>query len=250
MDYSLSAIILLSEPFNENDEIFTFFSPELGKFQAKAKSSKKIASKLKMSLRDFSLVNITFAPTWKSLIPTIIGCEIIKSFSNIKKSALKIFLTMYLSEILMKSVLKKEKNEFVYKLFYGALKKINDTSEKSLKSKTNTLIFFFMLKLLKNAGLEPEIKRCVVCGFKKNLFYFNTIKGGVLCKKCVKHEKKSVIVSKDVLKIINDFKEKNWQSVSNFKLSSFQNFILKKILIDFYQTHFDQKIFSPYILPI
>jgi DNA repair protein RecO (recombination protein O) len=249
MEYSFLAFILLGEPSGENDEIFTFFSQEFGLFQAKAKSSKKINSKLKMALEDFSFVKVTLAPTWKGGAPTIIGCERLKSFEGIKKSFIKIFLTMYLSELLLKAIIKKEKNDFAFKLFSGAIKKINETPETKLKSQYNNFIYFFIIKLLKESGMAPQTKKCLACQKKKNLAYFDILRGGTLCNQCGQKDKKLIRVKSDILKIIDDLENEKWNFVSNLRLGNFQNFILSKILVNFFETHFNQKLFSPFLIP-
>lgn len=249
MDYSLSAIVLSSEPSGESDEIFTFYSPILGRFQAKVKSSKKTASKLKMPLQDFSVVKITFAPTWKTAIPTIIGCETLKIFSNFKKSAVKIFLSMQLAEIIFRGSVKNAGSFFLFNLFSQALKKINDTPEKKIKAQYHNFIYFFIIKLLKDAGAAPEVKICLSCGAKNNLSYFSILRGGSLCLQCAKNDKNVLKIKNDILKIINDLKNERWNFVANLRLSNYQNFILSKIIYGFFEMHFNQKLLSPYLIP-
>ncbi len=249
MDYSIAAIILSSEPSGENDEIFTVFSPELGIFEAKAKSSKKITSKLKMSLQEFSFVNMTLAPRWKTLIPTIIGCEILENFTKIKKNCWKMFLAITIGEIILKSSAKYYENNFLFNLFLKALKKINQLPEKKLNIYYNNFIYFFLMKIFINAGLSPQTKECLSCGKKEQLHYFSPLRGGVLCVNCYKPENQTILVRQDVLKILNELKKEEWAFVSKLRLTKFQNFILRKILLDFYQIHFHQRLLSLCLIP-
>jgi len=110
---SYQALILKKQPYNEGDEIVTFFTREIGKVRGLAKSSKLAKSKLQYSLQSLFLVNIRM--TTKGLAQ-IIGAEVDNSFANIRENFQAIKIAYYAVELMLKFTADEQKNEPLFTL--------------------------------------------------------------------------------------------------------------------------------------
>lgn len=82
-EYIISAIVLDREPLREEDELFSFFSRDMGYIRAKAISSRKLRSKFSSHLDPMSLVTIRLVGEHGF---TIADALVTDRFSKIRKS--------------------------------------------------------------------------------------------------------------------------------------------------------------------
>ena len=123
-EHKYQAIILKKQPFNEGDEIITFFSLENGKIRGLAKSVKLAKSRLRHALQTLFLVNIRL--TASKGMPKIISAEVVKSFSGIRENLPAAAGAFYAIELLLKFTADEQKNEKLFNLLLDFLSFLDD----------------------------------------------------------------------------------------------------------------------------
>ena len=118
-EINYQAIILKKQPFNEADEIITFFSKEAGKVRGLAKSVKLSKSKLQNSLQALFLVNLGLVGG--GLLPKIISAEPKKTFFKLRHNLNLIKYAFYASEVVLKFTPDTQKNEKLFELLLNFL---------------------------------------------------------------------------------------------------------------------------------
>ncbi len=165
------AIILKKQPFNEGDEIITFFSCEAGKIRCLAKSVKSSKSKLQQKLQGLFLVNLV--TTANSRLPKIIGVETVEVFSKMRGSLESLKRAFYAQELVLKFTPDEQPNEPLFNLLLQFLNFLNkDLPEQFL----DLGLIKFKLEILQALGLgiQNQINKD---GSLKEVF-FSPGKGG------------------------------------------------------------------------
>jgi DNA repair protein RecO (recombination protein O) len=162
-------IILKKQPFNEGDEIITFFTKELGKIRCLAKSVKSSKSKLQQKLQSLFVVDISFT---HGKLPKIISAEPVKVFSALRENLQGLKRAFYAQELVLKFTPDEQKNEPLYFLLENFLEFLD--SEK-LEEILDLGLLKFKLEILRvlGLGIRDEVKNQEV----KKIF-FSLAKGG------------------------------------------------------------------------
>jgi len=123
-----------------------------------------------------------------------------------------------------------------YKIFKKVLNILEEEKSKNIKG----LHFAFLLIMLLENGLYPEISLCISCGKKIEYSnYFSIEMGGFLCNDCGKNNKNSYYVGKKLKRILEYVKnhENEVLEKHNYHLDILKNFdIIKK----YYNYHFKE----------
>lgn len=240
---TIRAIILKSKDFGEADRLLTLYSVEAGKTKAKAKSARKINSKLGGYLDAISLARIDLV-IGKS-IDTVVGVTSEKHYEKIKKSITKTSLSIFFCEMIDKLFFEDDVNAeifFILKDALDILEDIVDTSDFLL------LKAVFEYKVLESLGHKPKIDSCVVCKSKDcSRMVFDYHLGGVLCNNCIDQEKNSCNVTEKTLKILNAFSKLHINDIMKLKDVSADMAEVSDILKNFnnytYDKHFKSESF-------
>lgn len=147
--YNTEGIVLGSFPVGEADKFFRIFTRELGLIEATAQGVRKIESKNRYGLQDFSFSNISLVrgrEVWRiTNVSTVKNLFFdLEEKKEARDSLIKIIL------FVQKLVHGEEKNKKLFDLILGAFeflkrKEINSTSLKSFET-------IYFLKILDNLG--------------------------------------------------------------------------------------------------
>jgi DNA repair protein RecO (recombination protein O) len=197
---SYKAIILKKQPYGEADEIVTFYSAEIGKLRALAKSSKFSKSKLQYGLQSLFLVNVTLAG---SGLQKIIGVEILESFSKLRESFEATKISFFAVELVLKFSPDEQKNEKLFELLVSFLKFLNVAQGNIL----SLGLAKFKIEFLKSMGLGinlPSIDQAGQIGISNS-------QGGFLTKDDAVDYRP---VSSESLKLFLDLNEASFSELS------------------------------------
>jgi DNA repair protein RecO (recombination protein O) len=148
--FSSEGIVLKRINFSEADRIIDLYSKDFGKISLLAKGVRKPKSRKRGSLEIFTYLKFQ-AARGKGL-DFLEECEIIDTYSEIRKNLNKVTLAYYFMEVLSKLIYGSEKNE---ELFHLILKYFNVLkSTKGLKE----LRISFIYDLLTLFGFWPKGK--------------------------------------------------------------------------------------------
>jgi len=161
------AIILKKHPFNEGDEIITFYTLELGKVRCLAKSVKQPKSKLQQKLQSLFLVDLSFT---HGKLPKIVSVEPIKVFSQMRENLESLKRAFYAQELVLKFTPDGQKNEPLFFLLENFLEFLDSKNSGSV---LDLALAKFKLEILRVSGLGVKDS----AGENKPIF-FSALRGG------------------------------------------------------------------------
>lgn len=181
--YTTQAVVLNSIDYGESDLIVSFYTLDYGKLSGIAKGAKRSKKRFVNCLDPFSYVKLIFAQRQNDSLARIDQCELLDSFSGIRRNLNTIAVGSYFLELLSEMVREGQKNQKAFELILNFLKYLN------IGKDAETFARFFEIKLLSILGYMPHLDKCVVC---KNApaenakIHFSSAKGGIICQSCIK----------------------------------------------------------------
>ncbi len=168
--YHTEAFVLSSRNSREADKVFTVFTKELGLVRASATSVRKISSKLRYALQDFSLARIDLVrgrETWRIISATPIK-SVISATSPTCGERIKIIGNIF--SLIKRLSHGEEANEFLYEDLKRGIEMISTPalSESELESVESVLV----LRILHHLGYfshKPELSLLVSGEISENL---------------------------------------------------------------------------------
>lgn len=175
-------MVLRHLDYGESDLIVTFYCREYGKIKGIAKGARRSRKRFANTLDLFSLSRIIFSRKDHLSLALIEDSAIISHFDNIRDSLENTLLASYMTELVDLFTLEGKVNYGLYDLLENYLGALN----RGVKSRG--LIHFFELGLLKAAGYEPVLDRCLKCGqalLPRESYFFSVAAGGLHCLSCM-----------------------------------------------------------------
>lgn len=166
-EYMVDALVLDREDLNDQDRLIYFYTPHLGKVVAKAKSIRKITSKLAGQLEPLSISKIRLVE--KN------GFQVVDAIlvRRLEKSPEAILLVQFIKDMTVESQSDK-------KLWLTIKKSFDDLKNKNFSWKP----------ILEVIGFAPDFASCNICR-KKPVRYFSVKEQVFLCSDCGSpHERK------------------------------------------------------------
>ncbi len=193
--YKTKAIILSSYPYKEHDRIITFFSEHYGRMEARARGTRKLASKLAGHLEPLIETELLLAhgKHWDILAGSRTTCshERIRSQLELKAAA-------SLCVEAVKLITKPLSAERPVWHELKATLTILDNEGYSLEEKKAVAIRF-LWSLLAYSGFTPELSRCINCREAMEKGSFSCEGGGMLCPACVRYDLMAIPLTASVL---------------------------------------------------
>lgn len=177
MYYKSRGVILKIRDLRDTDQLVTIFSEQAGKITAVAKGVKKNRSSLRACVQPFCHSWLFFSQGRE--LDLITQGKIIDFYGNTREDLERMLNTVYLMELLDKSLMEKVPLPGLYADLTQILDLINREGFNSL------LIRYFESRLLVYLGYKPVLDQCVKCGgrdFKEYLFSLGD--GGMICLNC------------------------------------------------------------------
>ncbi|MGO9139334.1 MAG: DNA repair protein RecO [Syntrophales bacterium] len=190
--HKTSAIVIHSLDYGESDRIVTFYSSDFGKIKGIAKGARRSKKRFPNALEPSSYCNIIFSKKGQGTLALIEGCDVIDHHANIRVDLHKTLLSSYLMELIDKFTLEGKKNIDLFKLLLDFLGLID------AGTCSEALIRFFEIRLLRLAGYEPVLDRCMNCKKpvgKEVTYHFIIRDGGLRCSECHRNNTDSLYVS-------------------------------------------------------
>ncbi|MDO4943091.1 MAG: DNA repair protein RecO [Lachnospiraceae bacterium] len=166
------------------------------------------------------------------------NAKVMNYFSRLKQDLELIYYGSYFCEFA--SYLTRENSDelHILKLLYQTMR--------ILEKGTIPLVLvrsIYEIKLLAFYGYGMESFRCIRCGSKENLNYFNSRAGGALCSRCAQSEK-SLLLGESTLYTIQYIISSPVEKLFTFTVSSQVMRQLKEICSDFIHEYIDYKFKS------
>ncbi len=194
----LEGIVLRTSDYGEANKILTIYTRELGKFAAVARGAKKPKSRLASVSQPFTY-GYFVATTGRKGLGTIHQGEIIDVFRTIKEDLFLTGYASYCAELLDKSTEERERNPFLFEVFYQTIKYLDEEYDPQIIKN------IFEMKMLPVLGYRPVLDRCVLCRRKDGSFVFSVREGGILCPECAEKDPYHLKVSQAVIRLLRLF---------------------------------------------
>ena len=188
MYYQSRAIILRCRDLRESDQLLTIFSEKEGKITAVAKGVKKPKSSLRGCVQPFCHSLLHFKRGRE--MDLITQGKIIDFFGNSREDINRTLYSMYIMELLDKSLLERSPQPRLYAMLVEVLESLNDLGLNLM------LLRYFESSLMVNMGYKPVLDRCVLCD-RTDLSNYNFClnEGGLLCASCAEQSQAQSLIA-------------------------------------------------------
>ncbi|MBM7645792.1 DNA repair protein RecO (recombination protein O) [Scopulibacillus daqui] len=219
-------IIIKTINYGETNKVITLFTREHGKIGLMARGAKKAKSKLAAASQLLMYGQFLFK-RGKGLGVLYQG-EPILSFRSLKTDLNKMAYAAYIVEMLDKLTDSNIKNPYLFELLLQILSYIDEGVD------PDVLTRIFEVKMLKTAGIEPELNACVHCGSNDGPFSFSMSSGGLICRRCSRNDQYVMPISQTSVKLLRLFKYFDLKRLGEVNLKKETKDELKHILSAYY----------------
>ncbi len=198
-NHKVRAIVLRSLDYGESDRILTFLTDEFGKLKGIAKGARRSRRRFANALEPFSLTTILFSRKGRAGLALIEASDIINHFAGIRDDLDRTLVAACAAELADHFSVEGKKNLPLFELLADYLGFIESGRM------TEAAERFFEIRLLKSAGFEPVLDRCVTCGVPLESIEsprFDCREGGIRCPKCTVSGPDFIPVSVGTLKTL------------------------------------------------
>jgi len=222
----MKVIVLTINPYKEKDAIINAISEE-GFITFSARGILNPTSKNAGLNNILTVADVTFSPT-KSKYNILKESEILLTPYKVKEEYDYLTSLMLLDEV-TNSLLQDEEKHKVFNHLIEAIEMLKEGKENPL-----LIDLIYLARILKIAGYEFEVNKCLYCQGSKSIVAFNFSEGGFICKNCFDQEHSNDLESVDqmlLMRFICNFNRENSKADSlKFKESD-----LKFLLNKFYE---------------
>lgn len=176
MTFTDTAVVLHRERARESDKRVILYSEHHGKIDALAVGAGKIKSKLAGHLEPLKLVRVMIAvgrATHK-----IAQARVVESFAPRNEMAKRISMLGTLARVIRNGTVVGSHDPELFALLVREMRRISGSPD---AMRVGGFSFFSVSSYL---GYAPELRQCVLCGRRDELYFFSASEGGVVCQFC------------------------------------------------------------------
>jgi DNA repair protein RecO (recombination protein O) len=202
MELRLTAITLRKREVGETDRLYTFYTKELGKVQAKAIGVRKSAAKLAAALETLTLSDVTIVRGKGS--GRVAGATVEEYFPGIRSDFTTLSLALVAAAEFDSIVGLEQPDPALFALFQEYLSLLDGAAGNG--AATTLLTEAFFVKLLDELGYRIEADACAVSGNvlgKGSRCFFSPAAGGIVSEEHAGNG--SVVVGENAVKLIRLF---------------------------------------------
>jgi DNA repair protein RecO (recombination protein O) len=212
MYYKSRSIILKNRDLRESDQLLTIFTEKEGKITAVARGVKKPKSSLRGCVQPFCH-SLLFYNRGKQM-DLITQGKIIDFFGNSREDINRTLYSMYMMELIDKSLMEKVPLPNLYTALLRVSELINEQGLNLM------LVRYFESRLLVNLGYKPVVNQCARCGNRELKDYnFSLAEGGLICHSCLEPTDYRIKLSGESVALIKLLCEGSLQTVQRVKAS-------------------------------
>jgi len=190
--YRTEAICLRLLDYGESDRIVTFCTAGFGKIRGIAKGARRSRKRFANALEPFCLSQLRFTRRGPDSLALIDASEVISHFPGIRADLEKSLRASYLIDLTDQFLPEEKRNEAVFELLKTFLGLFEE------QPATESLLRFFEIRLLRLAGYDPALDRCLLCKTpvgNGSVFRFAPADGGLVCPSCHSGDSDAIPIS-------------------------------------------------------
>ena len=179
--YRTEAIVLRLLDYGESDRIVTFCTTGYGKVRGIAKGARRSRKRFANALEPFCLSQLLFTRRGPDSLAMIDSSEVVSHFPLIRSDLEKTLRASYLIDLTDQFLPEEKRNEAVFDLLHAFLRLLEEHPP------TESFQRFFEIRLLKLAGYDPVLDRCLLCRTpveNETAYRFAAADGGLICLSC------------------------------------------------------------------
>jgi DNA repair protein RecO (recombination protein O) len=214
--YKTDAIVLRCLDYGESDRIVTFYTSDFGKVKGIAKGARRSRKRFANVLELFSCVRILFSRRNYDGLAFIEEGAVINHYSKIRQDLQKTLFASYMIDVTDHFTVENKKNDDLFDLLKGFLELMASGSA------SEDMVRYFEMRLLKLAGYEPVLDRCVACKApvgNGDYYHFSVRDGGLKCAACSPPNFGTLRVSAGTVKSLLLGKEMEKETLCRLSLS-------------------------------
>lgn len=168
----IEGLIIREEISGESSKKLTFIAKDIGKMYIFAKGARRPKSNLFASTNIYTYAELIVCQ--KNNFYMVNQADTIRSFYNISKDIFKLSESVYITELVDRTLLVGEENNDIIRLIYTTLNKLEKSNmQPSLISR------IFEIKYLQMSGFLASVE-CIDCG-RTDKLYFHKTNGEFFC---------------------------------------------------------------------
>lgn len=214
------------------------FTKNFGKISAGTSLSEKGRNRSGLVLSPFTRSGYSLYRNRNSF--SISSGEVIRSYYSIGENIDKYMAGSYVLEFTDRVLAEGEKAPAMYDLLIDFFEELSIR-----KSRYETLVLAYQVKVLKILGLSPVLDGCVCCRNSEGPFFFSVKDGGIICSACIdehQNEGNSGLIYNmnfDILNILKFFMKRPLQDLRNLALKGDRLIGVQDILKSYISYHLD-----------
>lgn len=225
----VEGIVIRTNDYGETNKVVTLFTRELGKIGAMARGAKKPKSRLSSVSQLFTYGQ--FLIQKGTGLGTLQQGEMISSFRLLREDIVATAHAAYIVELTDKLTEDHKPNPYLFELLYQTLYFMNEGID------LDVLTFIYEIKMLKVAGIAPQIDHCISCGEAEQVVAFSIKEGGLLCSKCRFRDPQHIKITPAVAKLLRLFYYFDLKRLGNVSVKPETKAQLKTILSAYYDEY-------------
>lgn len=188
-------IIISENNTSDFDKMLTMLTPELGKISCAAKGARRPKSTLLAGSQFLCFGEYILYKGTNTY--SINSCETIEIFYNLRTDLDKLEYAVFITKIINDVTTENQNNYKILQLFLNTLYIISET-DRNLE----LVVSIFKMRLLSILGLQPNIRECVTCKNREDLYSFSIKDNGFKCKNCAKLDTSAITMEEATKKAI------------------------------------------------
>ena len=237
----LNGIVLTSALIGEYDRRLVILTKERGKITAFAKGVRRSTSQLISKSQIFVMGAFTLYEGREAY--TLVNADVKEYFHELTFDMDKYCYGSYFCEMMAYFTREGENATDYLNLLFVSLNAL----KKGLIP-VRLVRCVYELKLMDVFGQGLQSYACPVCGNDKLTNIFDPLSGGVLCENCAEKAKKKIVISDDVLYVLQYINAAPFGKLYNFSVSDSVLNELEKISKEFLAVYVDKKFNSAQII--
>lgn len=181
-----AGLILSSANLNDNDKLFTVQTKESGKITAISKGIRSHKHKDFAALQNFCYSDMVLSS--RGGLYYVSSASVINNFFGIRNSVEQMSYAAYFADVVKSFPEELPLEEDYYNFILNTLYLTSMAQSKCKDGDVNEYLrrikSVFEFKTVCHSGFMPELENCEACAAKKDIEYFDTSSGCVVCKSC------------------------------------------------------------------
>ncbi|MFQ5590069.1 MAG: DNA repair protein RecO [Phycisphaerae bacterium] len=176
-----SAVVLRQLDYSEASQIIVFFAREHGKVRAIAKGVKrstKTRFAVGIDLLDIGELVVSCRAERSASLAIVVEWKPVRGLLGLRGQLRRLYAGQYAAEITAQLTEDWDPHPAAFDGLVATLTRLAEADE------VLEWTVRYQLLLLGAIGLLPRFDRCVLCSRQRDLTYFSSIEGGVICRHC------------------------------------------------------------------